>query len=86
MQILLGSGDGEGAARVARAATERYSQSVASWSLCLQMFMQLEGVDMSELFQEALTHINPKVNTAVRQEDSRVSEDSEEFQMSLRGV
>lgn len=66
MQILLGSGDGEGAARVARAAAERYSQSVASWSLCLQMFMQLEGVDMSELFQEALSHVNTKVHKIPR--------------------
>ncbi|TWW59669.1 U3 small nucleolar RNA-associated protein 6 homolog [Takifugu flavidus] len=60
VQILLESGDHEGAASMARAATERYSQSLAAWSLCLQMSMQLESVDMSKLFQDALSHINPK--------------------------
>lgn len=66
MQILLDSGDEEGAARVARAATGRYSQSVAAWSLCLQTLVQLESVDMSQLFQEALSHVHPKVLTATR--------------------
>lgn len=61
VQILLESGDDEGAASVARAATDRYSQSLAAWSLCLQMLMQLESVDMSTLFQDALSHVNPKV-------------------------
>lgn len=66
MQILLESGDEEGAARVARAATERYSQSVAAWSLRLQTLVQLESVDMSQLFQDALSHVNPKVLRAIR--------------------
>ncbi|TNM86192.1 hypothetical protein fugu_008463 [Takifugu bimaculatus] len=60
VQILLESGDHEGAASMARAATERYSQSLAAWSLCLQVSMQLESVDMSKLFQDALSHVNPK--------------------------
>uniref|UniRef100_A0A674NCG7 UTP6 small subunit processome component n=1 Tax=Takifugu rubripes TaxID=31033 RepID=A0A674NCG7_TAKRU len=64
--ILLESGDHEGAASMARAATERYSQSLAAWSLCLQMSMQLESVDMSKLFQDALSHVNPKVHRALR--------------------
>lgn len=63
-QILLESGDHEGAASVARAATDRYSQSLAAWSLCLQMFMQLESLDISKLFQDALSHVNPKVQSS----------------------
>uniref|UniRef100_A0A3B5KEI7 UTP6 small subunit processome component n=1 Tax=Takifugu rubripes TaxID=31033 RepID=A0A3B5KEI7_TAKRU len=63
---LTSSGDHEGAASMARAATERYSQSLAAWSLCLQMSMQLESVDMSKLFQDALSHVNPKVHRALR--------------------
>lgn len=60
LQILLSSGDGEGAASVAMAATQRYSQSVSMWSLSLQTLMQLGSGDMGRLFQDALTHINPK--------------------------
>ncbi|TKS68002.1 U3 small nucleolar RNA-associated protein 6 -like protein [Collichthys lucidus] len=60
LQILLSSGDGEAAASVAMAATQRYSQSVSTWSLSLQTLMQLGSGDMSELFQDALTHVNPK--------------------------
>ncbi|KAG7485572.1 U3 small nucleolar RNA-associated protein 6-like [Solea senegalensis] len=60
LQILLSSGDAEGAASVAMAATQRYSQSVSVWSLSLQTLMHLGREDMSGLFQEALTHINPK--------------------------
>uniref|UniRef100_A0A674NSW7 UTP6 small subunit processome component n=1 Tax=Takifugu rubripes TaxID=31033 RepID=A0A674NSW7_TAKRU len=72
VQILLESGDHEGAASMARAATERYSQSLAAWSLCLQMSMQLESVDMSKLFQDALSHVNPKVHRALRYKASAV--------------
>uniref|UniRef100_A0A3Q3WGB1 Uncharacterized protein n=1 Tax=Mola mola TaxID=94237 RepID=A0A3Q3WGB1_MOLML len=60
LQILLSSGDGKRAACIARAAAQRYSQSVAVWKLCLQTLMQLENGDVGSLFQEALTHINPK--------------------------
>ncbi|XP_027138784.1 U3 small nucleolar RNA-associated protein 6 homolog [Larimichthys crocea] len=60
LQILLSSGDGEAAASVAMAATQRYSQSVSAWSLSLQTLMQLGSGDMSELFRDALTHVNPK--------------------------
>ncbi|KAF7659958.1 hypothetical protein LDENG_00290460 [Lucifuga dentata] len=60
LQILLSSGDAEGAATVVIAATQRYSQSVAVWSLSLQTLMQLGSGDTGRLFQEALTHVNPK--------------------------
>ncbi|KAM7418882.1 hypothetical protein PAMA_016147 [Pampus argenteus] len=60
LQILLASGDGEGAASVAMAATQRFSQSVSVWSLSLQTLMQLGSGEVGRLFQDALTHINPK--------------------------
>lgn len=61
LQILLSLGDGEGAASLARAASQRYSQSVPLWSLCLRTLMQLERGDMGQLFRDALAHVNPKV-------------------------
>lgn len=60
LQILLSTGDAEGAAGVATAAAQRYSQSAAVWSLSLRTLMQLESGDVGRLFQEALTHVNPK--------------------------
>uniref|UniRef100_A0A8C5EI80 UTP6 small subunit processome component n=1 Tax=Gouania willdenowi TaxID=441366 RepID=A0A8C5EI80_GOUWI len=63
LEILLLSGDAEGAARVAMTATQRYSQSVSVWSLSLQTLMQLGSGDIGRLFQDALTHVNPKVHT-----------------------
>ncbi|XP_078136866.1 U3 small nucleolar RNA-associated protein 6 homolog [Sander vitreus] len=59
LQILLSSGDAEGVASVAMAATQRYSQSVSVWSLSLRTLMQLGSGDVGRLFQEALTHVNP---------------------------
>ncbi|XP_041838622.1 U3 small nucleolar RNA-associated protein 6 homolog [Melanotaenia boesemani] len=60
LQILLSSGDAEAAASVAMTATQRYSQSMSMWSLCLQTLMQLGSGDIGRLFQDALTHVNPK--------------------------
>uniref|UniRef100_A0A8C2WNE8 UTP6 small subunit processome component n=1 Tax=Cyclopterus lumpus TaxID=8103 RepID=A0A8C2WNE8_CYCLU len=60
LQILLSTGDAEGAAGVATAATRRYSQSAAMWSLSLRTLMQLGSGDVGGLFQEALAHVNPK--------------------------
>lgn len=60
LQTLLLSGDSEGAARVAMAATQRYSQSVTVWSLSLQALISLGHEDVSRLFQDALTHVKPK--------------------------
>lgn len=65
LQILLSSGDAEGAASVATAATQRHRQSAAAWSLCLQTLMQLESGDVGSLFQDALAHVNPKVHGAL---------------------
>uniref|UniRef100_A0A1A8GSY8 UTP6, small subunit (SSU) processome component, homolog n=1 Tax=Nothobranchius korthausae TaxID=1143690 RepID=A0A1A8GSY8_9TELE len=60
LEILLSSEDAEGAAGVAMAATQRYSQSVSVWCLSLQALMQLGSGDVGRLFQDALTHVNPK--------------------------
>ncbi|XP_020502075.1 U3 small nucleolar RNA-associated protein 6 homolog [Labrus bergylta] len=60
LQVLLSSEDAEGAAGVAMAATQRYSQSVSVWSLSLQTLIHLESGAVGKLFQDALTHVNPK--------------------------
>uniref|UniRef100_A0A8C4E9M2 UTP6 small subunit processome component n=1 Tax=Dicentrarchus labrax TaxID=13489 RepID=A0A8C4E9M2_DICLA len=65
LQILLSSGDAEGAASVAMAATQLYSQSVSVWSLSLQTMMQLGSGDVGKLFQDALTRVNPKVHRSL---------------------
>uniref|UniRef100_A0A8C5B4I4 UTP6 small subunit processome component n=1 Tax=Gadus morhua TaxID=8049 RepID=A0A8C5B4I4_GADMO len=63
--ILLAAGDAEGVARVAMAATLRYSQSVSTWTLRLQMLMQLDSGDLKTLFKEALECISPKESLPV---------------------
>uniref|UniRef100_A0A672GDW7 U3 small nucleolar RNA-associated protein 6 homolog C-terminal domain-containing protein n=1 Tax=Salarias fasciatus TaxID=181472 RepID=A0A672GDW7_SALFA len=60
LQILLSLGDAEGAAGVAMAATQRFSQSLPLWSLSLQTLVQLGSGDVGRLFQDAFTHVNPK--------------------------
>uniref|UniRef100_A0A3P8W9H0 UTP6 small subunit processome component n=1 Tax=Cynoglossus semilaevis TaxID=244447 RepID=A0A3P8W9H0_CYNSE len=60
LQILLSSGDAEGAERVAMAAMQRFSQSVSVWNLSLQTLMELGSDNVGSLLQEALKHINPK--------------------------
>uniref|UniRef100_A0A6Q2YMB6 UTP6 small subunit processome component n=1 Tax=Esox lucius TaxID=8010 RepID=A0A6Q2YMB6_ESOLU len=52
----------EQAAAVAMAATQRHSQSVAMWCLALQTLLDLGSGTMGKIFQDALTHINPKVH------------------------
>ncbi|XP_034043717.1 U3 small nucleolar RNA-associated protein 6 homolog [Thalassophryne amazonica] len=60
LQVLLSVEDAEGAAVVAIAAVQRYSQSVSAWCLSLKTLMQLGSGDMGRLFQDALTHVDPK--------------------------
>ncbi|XP_019718059.1 U3 small nucleolar RNA-associated protein 6 homolog [Hippocampus comes] len=60
LQILLSSGDEEGAANIAIAATQHYSQSVSSWSMALQTLVHLGRDDVGRLFNKALTNIHPK--------------------------
>lgn len=63
LQVLLSSGDSEQTAAVAMAATQRYRQSVDVWCLALQTMVHLGSGATGKLFQDALTHVNPKVHT-----------------------
>ncbi|XP_036396213.1 U3 small nucleolar RNA-associated protein 6 homolog isoform X1 [Megalops cyprinoides] len=60
LQVLVSAGDADSAAQVAIAATERFSQSVETWSCSLQISVQLGSANAGRLFQEALKHVNPK--------------------------
>ncbi|KAJ8363507.1 hypothetical protein SKAU_G00123380 [Synaphobranchus kaupii] len=60
LQVLVAAGDTESAARVAMAATERFSQSAQTWSCSLQLLVQLGSVHVGRLFLEALKRVNPK--------------------------
>uniref|UniRef100_A0A674EQ66 UTP6 small subunit processome component n=1 Tax=Salmo trutta TaxID=8032 RepID=A0A674EQ66_SALTR len=53
----------EQTAAVAMAATQRYRQSVDVWCLALQTMVRLGSGATGKLFQDALTHVNPKVHT-----------------------
>uniref|UniRef100_A0A8C7HF61 UTP6 small subunit processome component n=1 Tax=Oncorhynchus kisutch TaxID=8019 RepID=A0A8C7HF61_ONCKI len=63
LQVLLSSGDSEQTAVVAMADTQRYRQSVDVWCLALQTMVRLGSGATGKLFQDALTHVNPKVHT-----------------------
>ncbi|XP_030638289.1 U3 small nucleolar RNA-associated protein 6 homolog [Chanos chanos] len=60
LQVLQSSGDNEHAVQVAIAATQRFNQSVETWSLSLQTLVKLGSEEAGRLFQEALKHVNPK--------------------------
>uniref|UniRef100_A0A3Q0R6B9 UTP6 small subunit processome component n=1 Tax=Amphilophus citrinellus TaxID=61819 RepID=A0A3Q0R6B9_AMPCI len=87
LQILLSSGDAEGATSVAMAATQLYSQSVTMWSLSLQTLMELGNRDIGRFFQDALTHINPKESLPLWQlqfEWSKANQSPEETEAILK--
>ncbi|XP_010871256.2 U3 small nucleolar RNA-associated protein 6 homolog [Esox lucius] len=93
VQVLLTSGGSEQAAAVAMAATQRHSQSVAMWCLALQTLLDLGSGTMGKIFQDALTHINPKESLPLWQlqvEWSMTSQTPEEtealFQRGLRSA
>ncbi|KAJ3615251.1 hypothetical protein NHX12_018819 [Muraenolepis orangiensis] len=90
LQILLTLGDAERVAGVAMAATQRFSQSVATWILRLQILMQLESGDMDKLFKEALECISPKESLPLWQlqmQWSQSSQSSEETEaLFKRGI
>ncbi|XP_077380204.1 U3 small nucleolar RNA-associated protein 6 homolog [Festucalex cinctus] len=67
LQILQSLGDAEGAAGIAIAATQRFSQSVRTWSLALRTLVELGKDDVGRLFQDALTHIHPKESLPIWQ-------------------
>uniref|UniRef100_A0A669CU75 UTP6 small subunit processome component n=1 Tax=Oreochromis niloticus TaxID=8128 RepID=A0A669CU75_ORENI len=87
LQILLSSGDAEGAASVAMTATQRYSQSVTMWSLSLQTLMELGSRDIGRCFQDALKHVNPKESLPLWQlqfEWSKANQSAEETEAILK--
>ncbi|XP_037553777.1 U3 small nucleolar RNA-associated protein 6 homolog [Nematolebias whitei] len=60
LEILLSSGDADRGVSVAMAAMQRCSCSVSVWCASLQTLIQLGSGGVSGLFQDALTHVNPK--------------------------
>uniref|UniRef100_A0A673N816 U3 small nucleolar RNA-associated protein 6 homolog n=1 Tax=Sinocyclocheilus rhinocerous TaxID=307959 RepID=A0A673N816_9TELE len=86
LQVLLSSGDTVSATQVAITATQRFSQSVEMWSFSLQTLVHLESTEAGHLFQEALKHVNPKVESlplwqlqADWSMTSQIPEDTETF-------
>uniref|UniRef100_A0A9J8C8R3 UTP6 small subunit processome component n=3 Tax=Cyprinus carpio TaxID=7962 RepID=A0A9J8C8R3_CYPCA len=63
LKVLLSSGDTVSATQIAITATQCFSQSVEMWSFSLQTLVQLESTEAGHLFQEALKHVNPKVES-----------------------
>nr|XP_029481691.1 U3 small nucleolar RNA-associated protein 6 homolog [Oncorhynchus nerka] len=93
LQVLLSSGDSEQTAAVAMAATQRHRQSVDVWCLALQTMVRLGSGATGRLFQDALTHVNPKSSLPLWQlqvEWSMTSQSPEEtealFQRGLLSV
>uniref|UniRef100_A0A8C7HFJ0 UTP6 small subunit processome component n=1 Tax=Oncorhynchus kisutch TaxID=8019 RepID=A0A8C7HFJ0_ONCKI len=93
LQVLLSSGDSEQTAVVAMADTQRYRQSVDVWCLALQTMVRLGSGATGKLFQDALTHVNPKSSLPLWQlqvEWSMTSQSPEEtealFQRGLLSV
>uniref|UniRef100_A0AAY4AJY0 UTP6 small subunit processome component n=1 Tax=Denticeps clupeoides TaxID=299321 RepID=A0AAY4AJY0_9TELE len=64
LQVSLASGDAEATTQIATAATQRFSQSAETWSLALQVLVQLRSSEAARLFQEALGHVSPKVSAS----------------------
>uniref|UniRef100_A0AAY4AI04 UTP6 small subunit processome component n=1 Tax=Denticeps clupeoides TaxID=299321 RepID=A0AAY4AI04_9TELE len=56
--------DAEATTQIATAATQRFSQSAETWSLALQVLVQLRSSEAARLFQEALGHVSPKVSAS----------------------
>uniref|UniRef100_A0AAY4AJV6 UTP6 small subunit processome component n=1 Tax=Denticeps clupeoides TaxID=299321 RepID=A0AAY4AJV6_9TELE len=65
LQVSLASGDAEATTQIATAATQRFSQSAETWSLALQVLVQLRSSEAARLFQEALGHVSPKESLPV---------------------
>lgn len=46
---------------MAAAATKRFSQSVETWQMRLQVMMQLKSDDVTQCFEEAIKHVKSQV-------------------------
>ncbi|PKU28581.1 hypothetical protein llap_21115 [Limosa lapponica baueri] len=60
LQLLLESNLFEKAVEVAEAATKRFSLSVETWQMRLQVLIQLKSDDVTQCFEEAIKHIKSK--------------------------
>ncbi|NXV24916.1 UTP6 protein, partial [Cepphus grylle] len=60
LQLLLESNYFEKATEVAEAATKRFSLSVETWQMRLQVLIQLKSDDVTQCFEEAIKHVKSK--------------------------
>ncbi|NXP13698.1 UTP6 protein, partial [Thinocorus orbignyianus] len=60
LQLLLESNLSEKAVEVAEAATKRFSLSVETWQVRLQVLIQLKSDDVTQCFEEAVKHVKSK--------------------------
>ncbi|KAM6377133.1 U3 small nucleolar RNA-associated protein 6 homolog isoform 1-T1 [Pluvialis apricaria] len=60
LQLLLESNLFEKATEVAEAATKRFSLSVETWQMRLQVLIQVKSDDVTRCFEEAIKHIKSK--------------------------
>uniref|UniRef100_A0A663LZD3 UTP6 small subunit processome component n=1 Tax=Athene cunicularia TaxID=194338 RepID=A0A663LZD3_ATHCN len=60
LQLLLESNLFEKAMEVAEAATERFSLSVETWQMRLQVLIQLKSDSVTQCFEEAVKHVKSK--------------------------
>ncbi|NWU48790.1 UTP6 protein, partial [Dromas ardeola] len=60
LQLLLESSFFEKATEVAEAATKRFSLSVETWQMRLQVLIQLKSDDVIQCFEEAIKHMKSK--------------------------
>uniref|UniRef100_A0A8V5H157 UTP6 protein n=1 Tax=Melopsittacus undulatus TaxID=13146 RepID=A0A8V5H157_MELUD len=61
VQLLLESSQFEKATEVAAAATKRFSHSVETWQMRLQVLIQLKCDDVTQCFEEAIKHVKSQV-------------------------
>ncbi|XP_074778321.1 U3 small nucleolar RNA-associated protein 6 homolog isoform X2 [Athene noctua] len=61
LQLLLESNLFEKATEVAEAATKRFSLSVETWQMRLQVLIQLKSDSVTQCFEEAVKHVKSKV-------------------------
>ncbi|NXM27099.1 UTP6 protein, partial [Oxyruncus cristatus] len=93
LQLLLESHLSEKAVEVAEAATRRFSLSVDTWQMRLQVLIQLKREDVSQCFEEAIKHVKSKGTLALWtlwvewSEGTNSKEDTEAlYQRSLRAT
>ncbi|XP_075575752.1 U3 small nucleolar RNA-associated protein 6 homolog isoform X2 [Pelecanus crispus] len=61
LQLLLESNLFEKATEVAEAATKRFSLSLETWQMRLQVLIQLKSDEVTQCFEEAVKHVKSKV-------------------------